>query len=518
MADHDEIQYDVIIIGGGVAGLTAGVHVAARGLRPLVLEADPDYAGGRMAGGDTVAFEHGGQTWRFRGEHGVHGLWAPYHNLRAMLARNGIAPDYVAAKEETWIYGHHGRVSRAEVGSALRRSWVPAPLHYLALFARPRFLGMLSLADWLSLPLVLASLLFAVGVDPLGEDQPLEDMWLDDLVKYWGPGVRSFMVGLARNGLSARPQEIPLSGFAAFLRFYSVLRRDAWAFDYLPSDGGSSLVDPLAARLRALGGELALGRRVTRLARDGDGWRVTWPGGAAAAKQVILACDAPGAKALVAASPALDEPAGGLYWPGGQATAVVRIWYDAAPRPGAEAGIFSGDFIIDNYFWLQRISWPYFEFHRETGGSAVEVHIYGPPELLEEADAGLLARAIADVGRGYPELRGHRIHQTITRNPATHTLFGVGPADKHLGTQTPWENLYCCGDWVRHESPALFLERACVTGMAAANAVLASRGKETWEILAVKKPEAFAGFVQWLMQRGRRARRRRRRSRDIEQG
>ena len=32
-------QYDAIIIGGGVAGLTAALHLAERGLKPLILEA-----------------------------------------------------------------------------------------------------------------------------------------------------------------------------------------------------------------------------------------------------------------------------------------------------------------------------------------------------------------------------------------------------------------------------------------------------------------------------------------------
>ncbi len=39
-------NYDVIIIGGGIAGLTAALHLAERGLKPLILEAD-ERVGGR---------------------------------------------------------------------------------------------------------------------------------------------------------------------------------------------------------------------------------------------------------------------------------------------------------------------------------------------------------------------------------------------------------------------------------------------------------------------------------------
>jgi phytoene dehydrogenase-like protein len=48
-----ENHYDVIIIGGGVAGLSAALHLAERGLKPLILEAD-ERAGGRLSGENEI--------------------------------------------------------------------------------------------------------------------------------------------------------------------------------------------------------------------------------------------------------------------------------------------------------------------------------------------------------------------------------------------------------------------------------------------------------------------------------
>jgi isorenieratene synthase len=509
---------DVLVVGGGLAGLTAALHLAERGLAPLVLEADPRYPGGRMAGGDTVTLEHGGRTWSFRGEHGVHGVWSPYRNLQAMLARHGLRPAFVPSQEEDWIYKHGDVVHRAGLGSAIRHSWIPAPFHYLNLFLRPRFLGMLRPGDWLSLFLVWYGLVYALAIDPLAEDQPLAGHHLSDLMWGWSPAVRAFWTGLARNGLSAQPDEIPLSGFIAFLRFYTLRRRDSWGFSYFPADGGTSLCEPLAARLGALGGTLALGRRVTRLVvprgegetRGGDGgWRVEWDGGAACAPHVVLAVDAAAAAALLGASPDTAPQAAGLYWPRGRATAVARIWFDRAPDGGAESGMFNDAFVVDNFFWLHRIQEQYAAWHRATGGSAIEVHVYGPDEVLARPDTLLLAQMIADVQSAFPELRGRRIHQVLQRNAATHTLFGLGPRERHLGVATPWPGLACCGDWVRHPAPAFFLERACVTGIAAANAVLGARGLAPWPLLDYPPPEALAGALERLLRAGRRAMRRR---------
>jgi isorenieratene synthase len=513
-------ESSLVIVGAGVAGLSAALHLAERGLAPLVLEADPRFLGGRLAGGDEIEVD----GWRFRDEHGVHAIWSPYRNLQAMLARHGLRPVFVPALEEDWIHKRAGQVRSAAVGSAIRHGWVPAPFHYLNLFLRQRFLTMLDVRDWLSFPQILYGILFAVAVDPLREGQPLGDLRLSDLTRGWPPTLRAFLIGLVRNGLSGRPEEIPLSGYVSFMRFYTVLRRDAWTFSYMPADGGTALVEPLARRVEELGGTILRGRRVTHLERADEGWRVCWEEGKAAplapppapagggeergvviAPHLILATDAPSTRTLLDASPQLAGEAAGLYWPRGMPTATIRLWFDREPNGGAEAGILSGDFVLDNFFWLHGLQDPYVRWHRATGGSAIEAHIYGPPELLEEPDAVLLARAISDVQSAWPELRDHRIHQTLRRNPPVHTLFGVGPADRHLGPVTPWPGLYCCGDWVYHPAPAFFLERACATGIAAANEVLRAHGLSEWPLLAYPEPEPLAAWVERLMVGGRRA-------------
>jgi isorenieratene synthase len=200
-----------------------------------------------------------------------------------------------------------------------------------------------------------------------------------------------------------------------------------------------------------------------------------------------------------------------MHFPTGVATAVARIWFDRRPEKVSEAGIFSGDFIVDNFFWLEQLQPAYRQWHQATGGSAIETHIYGPPELLDQPDTALLAQVVQDIHRAFPELRGQRRHIVLQRNPATHTLFSLGEPGRHLGTCTPWPDLFACGDWTAHPAPALYLERAAITGIAAANAVLAGRNLEPWPLLEYPAPEAVAAFVgrQWWRFRQARLRRRR---------
>jgi isorenieratene synthase len=185
------------------------------------------------------------------------------------------------------------------------------------------------------------------------------------------------------------------------------------------------------------------------------------------------------------------------------------LWFDKEPRKSPEAGIFSGDFVMHNFFWLHKIYDAYRAWHAETGGACIEVHVYGPEAVLAQTDAVLITNVLTDFYRAFPELKGHLIKPHLQRNAATHTLPALGARGTHLGIETPWQNLFCAGDWVRHETPAFFLERACVTGIEAANRVLALSGKDGFEIQSYPPPEPLAGWIEGLMLRGRRQRKNR---------
>ncbi|MBI1881491.1 MAG: NAD(P)-binding protein, partial [Chloroflexi bacterium] len=361
-----------VIIGGGIAGLMAAIHLAERGLPPLVLEADPTWLGGRLKGGPTIEIEQQGRTWRFPGEHGVHGIWSPYANFQATLARHNIHPGFVPAREETWIFGRGRLVRKAAIGSAIRHSLVPAPFHYLHLFLRPRFLNILTLRDLAAMFRVFGGLLSAMAIDPIAEHKSLRGMSLADFTAGWSPTLASFFAGLVRSALAAHPKEVPASGFIAFLRFYTLLRRDAWAFSYLPGSGGECVSEPLAEVARRLGSEIRLGARVVWLEQGSKGaeeqggggvegqesrlqsgllsdrqfWQVTYQADdqmhTVEAERVILAVDAPAAQKLLQESPATPETAAGLRFPTGVPTAITRLWFKVKPQPIGEAGIYTG--------------------------------------------------------------------------------------------------------------------------------------------------------------------------------
>ncbi|HVU11733.1 MAG TPA: FAD-dependent oxidoreductase [Phototrophicaceae bacterium] len=504
----DSDIFPVTIIGGGIAGLTAAAHLAERGIPPLVLEADQLYAGGRLSGGDPETFEYGGQTWSFPTEHGIHALWGGYGNMRATLER--FTNTQVRASDgEEWINRWRRAVRRVEAGTAVRSRWLPAPFHYLQLLFRPRFWSTITPLDFLSLPGFLASLLWTVGYDPIMEESALDGLMMHEYFRGWTPNLRATFIGLGKNLLAAPEDSISVTAFIAALRFFTMLRRDTWHPYYFPANSNTALICPLIDAIEQRGGKIQYGATALGLQRSGDCWRVSVEdqavGGrrAVVTENVILALDAPAAQRLLYATGTTSPEARRLRFPGSVRTTTARLWFDREPTHGSTGGMFTGDFAFDNFFWLHKMQDEFRRWNAQTGGSAVELHLYGSDAQNNEPDKLILIRAVDELQRAFPELRGHYVHGAVRRNSKSHTQFRV-PTAASLHVNTPWEHLYACGDWIGYPTPSLWMERSCTTAIAAANMIIAARGGDPFPLVEPPKPEALARGLQALVKGGRR--------------
>jgi len=134
-----------------------------------------------------------------------------------------------------------------------------------------------------------------------------------------------------------------------------------------------------------------------------------------------------------------------IRYPEALPNTAVRLWFDRAPASGAPAGMFTGDFPMDNFFWLHRLYDSFKPWHEATGGAVLEVHLYGKGNIFDLTDEALIIRVVSEVTLAFPALRGHFVHGSVRRNSRTQTLFEIPTLDS-LHVETPWPHLYACGD------------------------------------------------------------------------
>jgi carotenoid phi-ring synthase / carotenoid chi-ring synthase len=505
--DRANEQFPVVIIGAGLAGLTAALHLAERGIAPLVLEADQLYAGGRLSGGDPETFAYDGREWSFPSEHGIHALWGGYVNMRATLERF-VDVELVASPGEMWINRWGYDVRRIEAGSAVRSRWLPAPFHYLQLLFRPRFWTTITPLDFLSLPGFLVSILLTVGFDPIREKRALDGLLIKEYFGGWTPNLKATFIGLGKNLLAAPKEQISLTAFIAAIRFYTMLNREAWHPYFLPDDSNTALIARMVAKLECLGGRVIYGATAQALQRMDNGWRVRVEDApkrgmrSVEAEHVILALNAPAAERLLCASEDTADEASKLRFPGGLRTTTVRLWFSKTPTEAGTSGMFTGDFTFDNFFWLDQMQPAFVDWREAAGGSAIELHLYGTDKQNDQSDSVLMRQAQDEVERAYPSVRGSLVHSAIRRNSKTHTEFRV-PTVKSLHVNTPYDGVFACGDWIGYETPSLWMERACTTGIAAANEVLKEYGRPLFALRTPQKADTLARGISGAVYGGR---------------
>ena len=103
--------------------------------------------------------------------------------------------------------------------------------------------------------------------------------------------------------------------------------------------------------------------------------------------------------------------------------------------------------------------------------------------------------------RAWPELAGAIVHVESAANERTFDKQGVGHARFQPRMRTEVPNLVLCGSWIRTDEAVHDMEKAVVTGLRAANALLEERGLATFPIQPLRPRGALQKLAAQLTRR-----------------
>jgi hydroxysqualene dehydroxylase len=305
----------VVVLGGGLAGLTAACSLAAEGVSVTVLEAR------RRLGGATFSFERTVAGERVTVDNGQHVVLRCYERYRALLDRLDTA-DRLRFQPRLRIPvitsdGHAAVLGRP--GPPLE---LPPPAHMALGIARYRLLGIRERVGALRAASALARL------DPTDPD--VDARSFGDWLTQHGQGdrVRQALWNLITvAALNAAPEDASLALAAMVLRTAFVDGGRDGADIGVPLCPLDDLhVTPAERYVVARGGQVLTGATVRAVTRDGDGWSVHHDRGRLVADAVVLAVGADAAADLLPPG-TLPDPAR-LRQLGSSPIVSVQVWFD----------------------------------------------------------------------------------------------------------------------------------------------------------------------------------------------
>ncbi len=442
------MKCDTIIIGGGLAGLSAAVDLSSRGIRVLVLEQRP-HVGGRAYSfvdemtGDVV-------------DNGQHLMMGCYQATRWLLS--AIGSDHLATLQPNL---HIDFLHPVRGHSSLHCPRLPAPLHLLA--------GLLNLKN---LSLLDRLKLLRVGLEIRKDPKEIEPgiasltvhQWLDRLGQS-DENKKYLWDIIAIGSLNDDPKEV------SALLFYRVLRSA-----FLGSRANSSLlvprvglsqlfIDPCVDFIRSHGGEVMVSCGVDECLFEENRLRGvrSSDGHIREARAFVTAIP------WYAASPLFSSAAGSQGWNISghlQSSPIVTInlWFDRV--------VMEQDFValLDS-----RIHWVFNKSKiygsNTTARQYLSLVISGAASLMEDDSGELVKAALQDLSAAFPPVRNAKLAHSLVVKEKRATFSPRPDVETHRpSSKTQFENLFLAGDWTDTGYPST-IEGAVLSGRKAAKGV-----------------------------------------------
>jgi len=432
----------ILIVGGGIAGLSAGVHLAARGHRVTIIERSPSL-GGRIR--SVRPFPDSDPI-----DWGQHLLIGAYHETLRFAEIIGTRHRLNIVRGTTPFIEPGGTGRRYRIGT------LPSPFHTLPGILA---LGHLSVGERLRLGMVA----WAARRDLVNRREELDQITAREWLVRNGQTER--VIARFWETLLVSTLNTPSGEASAFL-FAVVLARGLFgprsdALPFLPKTTlDDALVTPAAAFIAEHGGTVLTGRRVMALLRENDrcvGVRDD-AGETHRADAVVLAVAPWPFGALCREIPPLDPLAEQARRFTPSPILSIDLWFDRQWLEFPMCTMVGGSF-----------HWVFSHPRVEKAGCRVSLVLSAAEDLIRESNERLLALAHSELRRYFPHTGDRHPTASFIIRESRATFRALPQLERHRPvSQTPLHGLFIAGDWTATGIPAT-IEGAILSGHRAAD-------------------------------------------------
>jgi squalene-associated FAD-dependent desaturase len=438
----------VAIIGGGLAGLSAGCALADAGVQVTLFERRP-YLGGRAS-----SYEHPGTGEVV--DNCQHLLLGCCTNLIHFYERLGVSSKIRWFDEMTFIEPG-GRASR------VAPSFLPAPLHNAPSFLRARYL---TLRDKLAIGRAFAAMMGRMQ-DDSGENFL---HWLhrhgqteQAIERFWKPILTSALnEDLER--MSA-PHSIQV-----FRK--SFLKSAAAGRIGLPSVPLSELYSSAIDYLRVRGGQVLLRTAVTSICPQQDSVTISGSAGEQNFDCAVLAVPFQTAASLLPQDSLAEAVKAKLEHFEPSPITGIHLWFDREITPLPHAVLLER-----TIQWMFQKSKFQEDGLRDGPGSYVELVVSASKALVQKSREEILEVAQRELAEFFPKVKEAKVLKAAVIKEI-HATYAILPGLDQFRPEakTVWPRLFLAGDWTATEWPAT-MEGAVRSGYLAAEALTGAAGQ-----------------------------------------